>query len=118
MKHSDSQRIGAKPVLKSGGRWPCLTLHEPPDLEPTLKLDGPEAMRDLRAHLEQVLDEFGGVEGHDYGQNVTAKARSVEPSTAAALISTPSGLFQLIDSKRPRVCPYFSLEISRLETHR
>lgn len=44
---------GAKPVLKSGERFPCITLHYLPSLEPVATLAGPGAVEQLRAALRE-----------------------------------------------------------------
>lgn len=51
MAASTAQRRGAKPVLKSGAKWPAITLHNPPMLQSTCSFEGSEACRDLQKHL-------------------------------------------------------------------
>jgi hypothetical protein len=45
-------RLGAKPVLKSGGRFPCFTVHGPHSLQPSQQLEGEAALDQVRAVLE------------------------------------------------------------------
>jgi hypothetical protein len=46
-----SQKQDAKPVLKSGAKWPAITLHTPPILQPTRLFEGADACRDLQKYL-------------------------------------------------------------------
>lgn len=49
----ESRRHGAKPVLRDGLKFPCLTLHHPPYLQPVTMLTGPSAIADLAKELSQ-----------------------------------------------------------------
>lgn len=51
MERPSSRRQGAKPVLRGEEKFPCLTLHTPPSLQPEHKFTGPTALADLLAHL-------------------------------------------------------------------
>jgi hypothetical protein len=46
-----SQKQDAKPVLKSGAKWPAITLHTPPILQPTRLFEGADACRGLQKYL-------------------------------------------------------------------
>jgi hypothetical protein len=51
LEHAAARRKGAKPILRSGGRFPCVTLHAPPSLQPLEELAGEGALARLRAAL-------------------------------------------------------------------
>ncbi|CAD7698707.1 unnamed protein product [Ostreobium quekettii] len=52
-RRSDSRRRGAHPVLKSGERFPCVTIHQPPSLQPVRAISGEGCTRDLEQLLHQ-----------------------------------------------------------------
>ena len=58
MKAASSQRRDAKPVLKSGGKWPAITLHTPPILQPNCSFEGADACRHLQMHLVEAAASF------------------------------------------------------------
>jgi hypothetical protein len=72
MKRSESRRKGAPPVLKSGFKWPCVTLHEPPSLEPSSLLFGKPAM---------------AVDGILAAIDAVMPASDVSPVTGSALLT-------------------------------
>ncbi len=43
-----SKRADARPTLRDGSKWPCLTLHAPPYLQPQATFAGPSALASLR----------------------------------------------------------------------
>lgn len=51
-----SRRAGAKPVLRGEEKFPCLTAHFPPSLQPAAKFTGAAAMRQLQAFLDENLE--------------------------------------------------------------
>lgn len=57
MNRSESRRRGALPVLKSGGRWPCITVHDPPSLQPAHRFEGDGAAAALADHLAALAAE-------------------------------------------------------------
>lgn len=46
-----SHRRGAKPILRDGGKFPAVSLHTAPALQPLRMLTGPSALKDLAAAL-------------------------------------------------------------------
>ena len=48
MRKPESNRQGAKPVLKDGRKWPCFTVHIAPDLQPIEVLAGTHAVNSVR----------------------------------------------------------------------
>ncbi len=48
MTKPESNRQGAKPVLKDGRKWPCFTVHVAPDLQPVEVLAGAHAVTSVR----------------------------------------------------------------------
>lgn len=92
MKRRDSRRRGADahPVLKSGGRWPCITVHEPPMLLPQHRFEGDGAVASLLDHLATLATDAGGGDSDvgDVAEEPTAPERRVSsgeepgPSTA------------------------------------
>ncbi|KAL4436621.1 hypothetical protein ABPG75_003760 [Micractinium tetrahymenae] len=53
MRKPDSRRAGAKLVLKSGDKLPCITLHYLPSLQPVQTLAGPSALSQLQKLLQE-----------------------------------------------------------------
>lgn len=45
-------------MLKSGAKWPAITLHTPPMLQSTLAFEGSDACRDLQKHLLEAADLY------------------------------------------------------------
>ena len=41
-------------MLRSGGKWPCITVHEPPMLQPAHTFEGAGAAAELLQHLESL----------------------------------------------------------------
>ncbi|CAG9467788.1 unnamed protein product [Pedinophyceae sp. YPF-701] len=64
MKRSDSRRPGAKPVLRSGHKFPSFTLHEPPSLVPTATFQGGDAVSELERHVRSVARATPPAQGH------------------------------------------------------
>eukprot|EP00892_Ulva_mutabilis_P002327 jgi/Ulvmu1/12095/UM084_0020.1 len=90
MAPSKSARRGALPVLKSGGRWPCITVHEPPLLQPAATFKGDAAAADLLLHLESLPapDDASDGSASDGGSDGESAADG-GPQAAAAAPSTP-----------------------------
>jgi hypothetical protein len=78
MRKPESRRVGAKPALRSGERFPCITLHYLPSLQPWATLAGPAAVQQLHHALAEHT-------GFKPGQ------QTAPPSTAAAPGSGGSG---------------------------
>jgi hypothetical protein len=79
MAASTSQRQGAKPVLKSGAKWPAITLHTPPILQATRSFEGADACSDLQKHLleaAQVLQPDALEEGAEADAEVATPENS------------------------------------------
>ena len=84
-----SSPAGAKPLLKCGDKFPCLTLHYLPALQPVQTLAGAAAVDQLAALLQQELQERevrGGaaVAQQQRRQQQESAATAPLPSAAAA----------------------------------
>lgn len=101
MRNSDRSRRDAPPVLKSGGKWPCVTLHVPPDVTPVQQLTGSAAASsealcgalDAAAAQHAPPSESGsseaaGEESSDDGDTAAAQEQALPqdetPGTSAA----------------------------------
>ena len=62
MTKPESNRQGAKPVLKDGRKWPCFTVHKAPDLQPIETLAGAHAVNSI-GKLIASLPAWNGDEG-------------------------------------------------------
>jgi len=61
MQRASAKREGAKPVLRTGLRWPCFTVHYAPILQPMRMMAGDGALKDL----EQVAAQAGSVKSEN-----------------------------------------------------
>ncbi|KAL6761978.1 hypothetical protein V8C86DRAFT_744417 [Haematococcus lacustris] len=53
-----ARRDSTRPCLRSGGKWPCFTLHAAPSLDPwMLQLTGPQAPAQLLEEVAQLVAE-------------------------------------------------------------
>jgi len=63
MKKPESNRQGAKPVLKDGRKWPCFTVHTAPGLQPVETLAGAHATNSIMKLLASLPPWQGGSGG-------------------------------------------------------
>lgn len=56
-----ARRANARPVVKSGGKFPCFTVHYAPSLQPAATLSGSTAVEDLKKWLVQNVGEGEGL---------------------------------------------------------
>lgn len=83
MERPNARRQGAKPVVKHGAKWPCITVHHAPSLMPWKTLTGDGAVDQLRAVLTQEL-------------GVTVRQVNEEKNVAAgALVAAPGPVHEL-----------------------
>lgn len=54
MRRPEAKRVGAKPILKDGTKWPCFTVHEAPSLQPTKTVSGPGAMDTIMSMIQDI----------------------------------------------------------------
>lgn len=62
MNRSESRRRGAHPVLKSGSRWPCITVHEPPMIQSSYRFEGQGATAAVMEHIASLPEEGADAE--------------------------------------------------------
>eukprot|EP00887_Chlorella_sp_A99_P008139 scaffold12.g8139.t1 len=87
MLRPESRRPGAKPGLKSGEKWPCLTLHYAPSLQPAACFCGLQAVERLgealREHERDAAARGGGPHTNTAADAGTAAGEA--PGAAPAL---------------------------------
>jgi G3E family GTPase len=59
MTKPESNRQGAKPILKDGRKWPCFTVHHAPELQPVETVAGSHAINSIRKLIDS-LPEWTG----------------------------------------------------------
>ncbi|PRW34073.1 cobalamin synthesis P47K [Chlorella sorokiniana] len=86
MRKPESRRAGAKPVLKSGDKFPCITLHYLPSLQPVQTLAGSGAIEALQAALRE--------------HAVAAPAATAAAAAAAVAAPGPAAAGRLVALKK------------------
>lgn len=91
MERPTSRRIGAKPVLRGEDKFPCLTLHHPPSLQPSQKFTGGAALEQLSATLEEAGLERKSPAAAAAAMAVAAASAGDKQPPAAAAASVANG---------------------------
>ena len=87
MRNPDSSRRGNPPVLKSGEKWPCVTLHVPPNVTPVQHVMGAAAASsaELCAAVDAAAAQYAAPADCDASQSGGEGASVVGEEAAARL---------------------------------
>jgi hypothetical protein len=95
MKKPESRRAGAKPLLRSGAKFPCITLHQLPSLQPVATLAGPDAVRELQQALREHAAAAAASQRPAPAAAPAAAGTAAAPASVAAAGQPPSRLVVL-----------------------
>ncbi|EFN52146.1 hypothetical protein CHLNCDRAFT_58985 [Chlorella variabilis] len=120
LRKAESRRAGAKPLLKSHDKLPCITLHYLPSLQPVAMLAGPTAVEQLKqallehacrqpvtpaAALQATVQAATGPGSSDGQQQSAAATAAAEPSKLVVLKKGATEAKELLAAGRARGTP-------------